>query len=99
MTAYNRRSMKFAVEHVDEVGITMIRFTRARRRHGVEIRDADGWFTAIVHLDAHDRVVDVEVLDVDGFALDEVAADFGFTACAGAIGRELGRISAALAAA
>lgn len=98
MSAYNH-GVDFTVEHVDEVGITLIRFACSRRCRGVEIRDADGWFTAIVHLDEHERVVDIEVLDVDGFAVDEVAADFGFTGCAGAIGKELGRISAALAAA
>jgi len=88
MTVYNRR-MAFAVEYVDEVGVHMLRFSRARIDHTEEFLDDQGYLVALVDVASDGGVVDVEILSLEHFDLDACAARYGFADRAGAIGLAL----------
>lgn len=88
MTIDNRR-MASAVEFVDEVGVHMLRFSRARIDHTEEFLDDQGYLVALVDAAADGGVVDVEILSLEHFDLDACAARYGFADRAGAIGLAL----------
>jgi len=88
MTVYNRR-MAFAVEYVDEVGVHMLRFSRARIDHTEEFLDDQGYLVALVDVASDGGVVVVEILSLEHFDLDACAARYGFADRAGAIGLAL----------
>lgn len=88
MTIYNRR-MAFAVEYVGEVGVHMVRFSRAPVDHTDQVRDAEDYLVALVDVAEDGGVVAVEILSLEHFDLDACAARYGFADRADAIGTAL----------